>query len=126
VTDVHAEYIPESKSGQDTSGVSVKGTIHWVSVAHAVEAEVRNFDRLLIVEDASELGDDYLKFINPESLQIIPKVYVEPGLKAAKEGQALQFIRKGYYSLDADSTSEKLVFNRTVTLKDTWAKEKGK
>ena len=87
---------------------------------------MRNFDRLLIVEDASELGDDFLKFINPESLQIVPKVYVEPGLKAAKEGQALQFIRKGYYSLDADSTADKLVFNRTVTLKDTWAKEKAK
>jgi glutaminyl-tRNA synthetase len=126
VTEVHAEYIPESKSGQDTSGVSVKGTIHWVSVAHALEAEVRNFDRLLIVEDASELGDDFMKFINPESLQIVAKVYVEPGLKAAKVGQALQFIRKGYYSLDADSTAEKLVFNRTVTLKDTWAKEKVK
>ncbi|MEN9961256.1 MAG: Glutamine--tRNA ligase [Bacteroidota bacterium] len=126
VTEVHADYIPESKSGQDTSGINVKGTIHWVSVAHAVEAEVRNFDRLLIVEDASELGDDFLKFINPESLQIVPKVYVEPGLKAAKEGQALQFIRKGYYSLDADSTADKLVFNRTVTLKDTWAKEKAK
>jgi glutaminyl-tRNA synthetase len=126
VTEVHAEYIPESKSGQDTSGVSVKGTIHWVSVAHAVEAEVRNFDRLLIVEDASELGDDFLKFINPESLQIVPKVYVEPGLKEATLGQALQFIRKGYYSLDADSTADKLVFNRTVTLKDTWAKEKAK
>jgi glutaminyl-tRNA synthetase len=95
-------------------------------VAHAVEAEVRNFDRLLIVEDASELGDDFMKFINPASLQILPKVYVEPGLKSAKEGQALQFIRKGYYSLDADSTSDKLVFNRTVTLKDTWAKEKAK
>jgi glutaminyl-tRNA synthetase len=104
----------------------VKGTIHWVSVAHAVAAEVRNFDRLLIVEDASELGDDFLKFINPESLQIVPKVYVEPGLKEAEVGQALQFIRKGYYSLDSDSTPDKLVFNRTVTLKDTWAKEKAK
>jgi glutaminyl-tRNA synthetase len=126
VTEVHAEYIPESKSGQDTSGVSVKGTIHWVSVAHAVEAEVRNFDRLLIVEDASELGDDFLKFINPESLEIVSKVFVEPGLKSAAVGQSLQFIRKGYYSLDPDSTSDKLVFNRTVTLKDTWAKEKAK
>jgi len=126
VIEVQAEYIPESKSGQDTSGVSVKGTIHWVSVAHAIEAEVRNFDRLLIVEDASELGDDFMKFINPESLQIIPKVFVEPGLKSAEVGHSLQFIRKGYYSLDSDSTAEKLVFNRTVTLKDTWAKEKVK
>jgi glutaminyl-tRNA synthetase len=124
VKEVHAKYFPESKSGQDTSGINVKGTIHWVSIPDALEAEVRLFDRLLIVEDASELGDDFVKFINPESLKILDKVYIEPALKNVEIGQALQFIRKGYYCLDKDSSPEKLVFNRTVTLKDTWAKNK--
>lgn len=126
VKEIHAQYLPNSKSGQDTSGIHVKGTIHWVSIPHAVEAEVRLFDRLLIVEDASELGDDFLKFINPESLHVLEKVYVEPSLREAQVGEAVQFIRKGYYCLDPDSTSERLVFNRTVTLKDTWAKEQNK
>ncbi len=126
VKEIHATYIPTSKSGQDSSGIHVKGTIHWVSIPHAVEAEVRLFDRLLIVEDASELGDDFLKFINPESLQVLDKVYVEPSLRNAQVGEAVQFIRKGYYCLDPDSTSDRLVFNRTVTLKDTWAKEQNK
>lgn len=122
VKEVRAKYFPESKSGSDTSGIQVKGTIHWVSIPHALEAEVHLFDRLLIVEDASELGDDFVKFINPESLQILEKVYIEPALKNVEIGQALQFIRKGYYCLDKDSSPDKLIFNRTVTLKDTWAK----
>ncbi|MHA8050543.1 glutamine--tRNA ligase/YqeY domain fusion protein [Aquirufa sp. ROCK-SH2] len=122
VKEVHAKYFPESKSGNDTSGINVKGTIHWVSIPHALEAEVHLFDRLLIVEDASDLGDDFVKFINPESLQILDKIYIEPALKNVEVGQALQFIRKGYYCLDKDSTSDKIIFNRTVTLKDTWAK----
>ena len=122
VKEVRAKYFPESKSGNDTSGINVKGTIHWVSIPHALEAEVHLFDRLLIVEDASDLGDDFVKFINPESLQILEKVYIEPALKNVEIGQALQFIRKGYYCLDKDSSPDKLIFNRTVTLKDTWAK----
>jgi glutaminyl-tRNA synthetase len=126
VKEIHASYIPSSKSGQDTSGIQVKGTIHWVSIPHAIQAEVRLFDRLLIVEDASELGDDFVKFINPESLQIIEKAFVEPSLANAKLGEAVQFIRKGYYCLDRDSKPDHLVFNRTVTLKDTWAKEQKK
>ena len=126
VKEIHASYIPESKSGQDTSGIHVKGTIHWVSIPHAVNAEVRLFDRLLIVEDASELGDDFVKFINPESLQIIENAFVEPSLAQATVGEAVQFIRKGYFCLDRDSKPGHLVFNRTVTLKDTWAKEQKK
>ena len=126
VKEIHAQYLPNSRSGQDTSGIHVKGTIHWVSIPHAVQAEVRLFDRLLIVEDASELGDDFLKFINPASLQILPNVFVEPSLRDAQVGEAVQFIRKGYYCLDPDSTADHLVFNRTVTLKDTWAKEQNK
>jgi len=126
VKEIHASYIPESKSGQDTSGIHVKGTIHWVSILNAVPAEIRLFDRLLIVEDAAELGDDYVKFINPESLKLINNAFVEPSLANAKVGEAVQFIRKGYFCLDRDSTPGHLVFNRTVTLKDTWAKEQKK
>ncbi|MFD3394141.1 glutamine--tRNA ligase/YqeY domain fusion protein [Aquirufa sp. OSTEICH-129V] len=126
VKEIHATYIPESKSGQDTSGIHVKGTIHWVSIPHAIQAEVRLFDRLLIVEDAGELGDDYTKFINPESLEVITNVFVEPSLNQAKVEEAVQFIRKGYFCLDKDSSPDHLVFNRTVSLKDTWAKEQKK
>lgn len=126
VKEIHATYIPESKSGQDTSGIHVKGTIHWVSIPHAIQAEVRLFDRLLIVEDAGELGDDYTKFINPESLEVITNVFVEPSLNQAKVEVAVQFIRKGYFCLDKDSSPDHLVFNRTVSLKDTWAKEQKK
>ena len=126
VKTIFASYFPTSKSGSDTSEIQVKGTIHWVSIPHAVEAEIRSFDRLLIVEDASELGDDFIKFINPESIQITKKAFVERSLRSAQVNKAVQFIRKGYYCLDPDASSEKLVFNRTVTLKDTWAKEQNK
>jgi len=123
VTEVHCSYIPESKSGQDTSGINVKGTIHWVSVKHAATAEVRIYDRLFRVEDPAGDERDFKELINPESLQIIPTVYTEQDLATAQPGKGYQFIRKGYFTLDKESTSEKLVFNRTVSLKDTWAKE---
>ncbi|RAJ92673.1 glutaminyl-tRNA synthetase [Larkinella arboricola] len=125
IIELRCTYIPESRSGSDTSGINVKGTIHWVSVAHAVEAEVRLYDRLLTVEDPSAEEGDFKSFINPNSLEIV-RAYVEPTLKAAKTGDRFQFIRKGYFCIDPDSTDEKLVFNRTVTLKDTWAKEQKK
>lgn len=126
VKTIYATHFPNSKSGSDTSEIHVKGTIHWVSIPHAVEAEIRSFDRLLIVEDASELGDDFMKFINPESIHITQKAFVERSLRSANVNKAVQFIRKGYYCLDPDASPEKLVFNRTVTLKDTWAKEQNK
>ncbi len=126
VNTIYATHFPNSKSGSDTSEIHVKGTIHWVSIPHAVEAEIRSFDRLLIVEDASELGDDFMKFINLESIQITEKAFVERSLRSANVNKAVQFIRKGYYCLDPDASPEKLVFNRTVTLKDTWAKEQNK
>ena len=126
VKTIYVTHFPNSKSGSDTSEIHVKGTIHWVSIPHAVEAEIRSFDRLLIVEDASELGDDFMKFINPESIQITEKAFVERSLRSANVNKAVQFIRKGYYCLDPDASPEKLVFNRTVTLKDTWAKEQNK
>lgn len=123
VTEVHCSYIPESKSGEDTSGIHVKGTIHWVSVKHAATAEVRLYDRLFRVEDPGNEERDFREYINSESLQVVPNAYVEPDLLTAELGRGYQFIRKGYFTLDKESAHGKPVFNRTVTLKDTWAKE---
>ncbi|MBC7912949.1 MAG: glutamine--tRNA ligase/YqeY domain fusion protein [Pyrinomonadaceae bacterium] len=123
ITEVHCSYVPESKSGEDTSGIHVKGTIHWVSVKHAATAEVRLYDRLFRVEDPGNEERDFKEYINTESLQVIPNAYIEKDLETAELGRGYQFIRKGYFTLDKDSAPGKLVFNRTVTLKDTWAKE---
>lgn len=123
VTEIHCTYIPESKSGSDTSGIHVKGTIHWVNVATAKTAEVRLYDRLFKVEDPSSEEGDFKDYINENSLHILPSVYIEPALANAKEGEHFQFLRKGYFCVDKESTPDKLIFNRTVGLKDTWAKE---
>jgi glutaminyl-tRNA synthetase len=123
VTEVYAEYIPESRSGSDTTGINVKGTIHWVNAKDALTAEVRLYDRLFRVENPSIEEGDFKEYINPESLQILPKVIIEPALSKAVAGEAYQFLRKGYFCLDENSSEDKLVFNRTVGLKDTWAKE---
>ncbi|RYU95559.1 glutamine--tRNA ligase/YqeY domain fusion protein [Emticicia agri] len=125
ILELHCSYIENSKSGQDTSGISVKGTIHWVSIANAIEAEVRLYDRLFKVEDPSNEEGDFKEYINNDSLETIT-AYVEPSLKEATAGTKYQFLRKGYFCLDKESTTNKLVFNRTVGLKDTWAKETGK
>ena len=123
ITEIHAEYIPESRSGNDTSGLKVKGTIHWVSVDQAVPVEVRLYDRLFMDPDpAGHKDQDFLEFLNPDSLQVLDTVYVEPHLKGAKELDRVQFMRKGYFCVDQDSTEEKLVFNQTVGLRDSWAK----
>jgi len=123
ITEIHCTYIPESRSGNDTSGINVKGTIHWVSAAHAAEVEVRLYDRLFNVENPAAEEGDFKSYLNPDSLHILPKVYVEPSLKNAKVGDKFQFIRKGYFCVDKDSTEKLLVFNRTVGLKDSWAKK---
>jgi len=122
ITAIHCSYIPESRSGNDTSGINVKGTIHWVSAQHAIKAEVRLYDRLFKVEDpASE--EDFRQLINPGSLEIIPNAYMEPSLADSQETDCYQFIRKGYFCLDSKlSTPGKPIYNRTVTLKDNWAK----
>ncbi|SEL62201.1 glutamine--tRNA ligase/YqeY domain fusion protein [Parapedobacter koreensis] len=125
VTEVHCVYIPESKSGEDTSGIKVKGTIHWVSVPHAKTVEVRLYDRLFNVENPAA-DENFKTTINPDSLQIIENAYIEPDLLNAVPGKGYQFIRKGYFTLDTKSTPENPVFNRTVTLRDTWAKESQK
>lgn len=120
VTEIHCTYLPESKSGNDTSGINVKGTIHWVSVPHAKTAEVRLYDRLFQVENPQSEEGDFKDYINPNSLHIIKTAYIEPDLANAKPGTPVQFMRKGYFTLDKYSTADKLVFNRTVTLKDGW------
>jgi glutaminyl-tRNA synthetase len=120
VTEIHCTYIPESKSGEDTSGINVKGTIHWVSAAHGKTAEVRLYDRLFTVESPDSEEGDFKEYLNPESMQVIKQAYIEPYLTEAKTGLGYQFIRKGYFSLDKDSTAKHLIFNRTVGLKEAW------
>lgn len=123
ITEVKCTYIPESKSGSDTSGIHVKGTLHWVSVPHAVTAEVRLYDRLFKVEDVANAEGDFKDHINEDSLTVLANAYAEPALLNDSHHDRYQFIRKGYFCLDKDSSADKLVFNRTVTLKDGWAKE---
>jgi glutaminyl-tRNA synthetase len=124
ITEIHCTVDPKSKSGSgsEESLKKVKGTLHWVSAAHAVAAEVRIYDRLFNDPTPDQHKErDFLEFINPESLQTIT-AYVEPGLVTAKPGDQFQFQRLGYFCVDPDSTNQKLVFNRTVALRDTWAK----
>lgn len=123
VSTLYCSYIPESHSGSDSSGIQVKGTIHWVSAAHAATTEVRLYDRLFSAEDPGNEEGDLRLHINPNSLQVIPNARIEAGLLKAAPGDRFQFLRKGYFCVDPDSTPDKLVFNRTTTLKDTWAKE---
>lgn len=126
ITEIHCSYIPESKSGSDTSGINVKGTLHWVEAKNAIPVEVRLYERLFKVEDPSSEEGDFKDYINPNSLEIIPSAMAEPSLKTANIGDKFQFLRKGYFCVDKNSTPGKPIFNRTVTLKDTWAKESKK
>jgi len=123
VNEIHCSYFPETKSGHDTSGMSVKGTIHWVSVSHAVPAEVRLYERLFKVENPAAEDGDFKEYINEDSLKIISNAWVEHSLLSGTTATRYQFLRKGYFCLDKESTANKLVFNRTVTLKDAWSKE---
>jgi glutaminyl-tRNA synthetase len=122
ITQLYAEYDPETRSGQDTSGKKVKGTLGWVSAAHAITAEVRMYDRLFVTENMNTIDDEFTNHLNPESLTIIPNALLEPSLKDAKPGDQFQFERQGYFIVDQDSTDDHKVFNRTVTLRDNWAK----
>jgi glutaminyl-tRNA synthetase len=126
ITELHCSYIPESRSGSDTSGIHVKGTLHWVSVPHGIGVEIREYDRLFKVEDPGNEEGDFKDYINPNSLRVISNAVAEPELIKARFNERYQFLRKGYFCLDKDSSEERLVFNRTVTLKDTWAKEQKK
>ena len=124
VTEVHCSYYPDSKSGSDNSGVKAKGTMHWVECESALDVEVRNYDRLFTVEKPLKVEEgDYLDYYNKESLIINDKAKGEAYLSQVGETESLQFMRKGYYVKDIDSTAEKLVFNKTVGLRDSWAKK---
>ena len=127
ITEIRCTYDPLSKGGNSPDGRKVKGTLHWVSVEHAIDAEVRLYDRLFSDPDPSgHKNKDFKEFLNPDSLKIISHAKVEPSLANAKIDDKLQFMRSGYYCIDPDSSKDKLVFNRTVTLKDAWAKIAGK
>ena len=121
--EVNCTYDPDTKSGGKSSEKKVKGTLHWVSSEHAIDAEVRLYDRLFNHEDpAGQKDDDYRKFLNPDSLKVLTGCKVESSLRTAKPLDKFQFQRLGYFCIDYDSAPERLVFNRTVGLKDTWAK----
>lgn len=123
IEELYAEYDPETRSGQDTSGKKVKGTLGWVSVPHAVKAEIREYDRLFKTENLNTIDDDFKNHLNPDSLTINTNAVLEPSLKDAKVGDQMQFERIGYFRVDEDSTAENLVFNRTITLRDNWDKK---
>jgi glutaminyl-tRNA synthetase len=124
VTEVYCTYDPETRGGDAPDGRKVKATIHWVSAGHAIPAEVRLYEHLFIKEDPEDVpeGQDFTANLNPNSLQVLYPCYLEPSLARVQVGDKFQFERLGYFCVDPDSTPDRLVFNRTVTLKDTWAK----
>jgi glutaminyl-tRNA synthetase len=124
VAEVHCTYDPATRGGNAPDGRKVKSTIHWVSAQHAVDAEVRIYENLFIKENLAEIeeGKDVLDYLNPNSLQVIPHAKLEPSLTDAAPGTRYQFERLGYFCADSDSRPGALVFNRTVALKDSWAK----
>jgi len=124
VTEVHCSYDPATRGGNTPDGRKVKGTIHWVSAEHTIDAEVRLYDNLFTKENPSEVaeGQDFTANLNPNSLEVVSAAKLEPSVRDAKPGSRYQFERLGYFSVDPDTTPQKLVFNRTVALRDTWAK----
>lgn len=124
ILEIHCTYDPETRGGDAPDGRKVKSTIHWVSARHALKAKVRLYDRLFMKEkpEETEEGDDFLSNINPDSLQVLEQCFVEPNLAGAKAGSTYQFERQGYFCVDPDTDGQTLIFNRTVALRDTWAK----
>ncbi len=122
ILELRCTYDPETKSGTNATVRKVKGTLHWVSASHAIDAEVRLYNHLFVKENPEEQGADFKDNLNPDSLEILPACKVESSLKKAAVSSRYQFLRKGYFCVDPDTTEEKLVFNRIVSLKDTWAK----
>ncbi|NLB83723.1 MAG: glutamine--tRNA ligase, partial [Synergistaceae bacterium] len=124
ITELRCVYDPESRGGQSPDGRRVKGTLHWVSCDQSVEAEVRLYDRLFTLKDMSEMeeGKEYRDYLNPSSLVVLKNSRIEPSLAGAQPLDRFQFLRQGYFCADRDSTAERPIFNRTVTLKDSWAK----
>jgi len=124
VVEVHCDYDPDSRGGSAADGRKIKGTIHWVSAASAIDAELRLFDRLFSDPNPDRGGADYKQFLNPDSVEVLPAAKLEAGLATADSETRYQFERLGYFRVDPkDSTPERPVFNRIVTLKDTWAKK---
>src|SRR5262245_48136485 len=124
ITEIHCRYDPATRGGNAPDNRKVKSTIHWVSAAHAVDAEVRLYANLFSVENPNDVpeGQDFTVNLDPNSLEVLSGAKVEPSLGGAAPGSRYQFERLGYFSVDPDSTQGKLVFNRTVALRDTWAK----
>ena len=120
ITLIKCQYYPESRSGQDTSGIKAKGTLSWVSAAESEEVEIRLYDRLFSSENPAA-AEDFLKELNPDSLTVIGNARLEPGVKNLKQGETVQFERLGYFTIDPESSENHFIFNRTVTLRDTWA-----
>jgi glutaminyl-tRNA synthetase len=125
--ELHCTYDPATRGGYAPDGRRVQGTLHWVSAHTALDIETRLYDRLITKADLSDLeeGTDFLDYVNPNSLLVVDAAKAEAGLNAASVGMRYQFEREGYFSVDPDSTSSKLVFNRIVPLRDTWAKIEG-
>ncbi len=122
IIELHCTYDPQTRGGDSPDGRKVKATLHWVSAAHAVTAEVRMYDRLFTVENPLAAEGDFKDYLNPNSLEVLRNCYLEPSLARAQPGDRIQFERLGYFCVDPDTTPEMQVFNRTVTLRDTWAK----
>jgi glutaminyl-tRNA synthetase len=122
VCELHCTYDPATRGGDAPDGRKVKATLHWVSANHAVDAEVRLYDRLFSVENPGTGHEDFLAQINPQSLQVLTGCKVEPSLADAAAGSRFQFERLGYFAVDPDTRADRPVFNRTVTLKDSWAR----
>ena len=129
IVELRGTYDPATRGGDAPDGRKVKATLHWVSAAHAVDAEVRLYDRLFTSEDpdgaAAKAGTEFTSLINPQSLEVLAGCKVEPSLGAAASGTRYQFERQGYFCVDPDSAAGRTVFNRTVSLKDSWAKQAG-
>jgi glutaminyl-tRNA synthetase len=124
VTEIHCTYDPATRGGDAPDGRKVKGTIHWVSAQHAIDAEVRLYDHLFLKPNPDDVpeGQDYIANLNPKSLEMLTGGKLEPSLAKGDVGDKFQFERLGYFCVDKDSSPGKLVFNRAVTLKDSWAK----
>ena len=123
ITEIQCTYHTDSKSGEDNSGIKVQGTLHWVSIDHAVNVEIREYDRLFKVESPDSEEGNFIDYINENSLTVLPNAYAEPALKNATSEHHFQFLRKGYFYLDKESASQKIIFNKTVGLKDSFVKK---
>jgi glutaminyl-tRNA synthetase len=123
VTEIYCTYDPATKGGWSDDGRKVRGTLHWVSAKHAVDADVRLYDHLFNVENPETDGDDFIRHLNPDSLIIINQAKLERSLLDGKHSINYQFLRNGYFCLDPDSMLENLIFNKTVGLRDSWSKK---